>query len=217
LAKFINWDKTLAYSGSSTEQGVYINVKGREPCGTVDHEAEYERIRKLIIHELYNLKDHETNKKIIGKVYKKEDLYKGPYLNEAPDIIFDMVDGYSAYNDLSNKPLFRKNTLNDNLISGSHRRNGILFVRGNNILRGKKIEQAEITDLLPTILFFMGLPIPKDLDGKILLDIFKDSFRDGNELSYCEPMNFDSYTNTYEDFDNESEEVKKRLKDLGYL
>jgi len=64
VANCINWRKTRAYSGTTTEQGIYVNVKGREPFGIINKGVEYEKIREYIINELHNLKDYETNNKI---------------------------------------------------------------------------------------------------------------------------------------------------------
>jgi len=59
--------------------------------------------------------------------------------------------------------------------SGNHRRDGIVIMKGKNIKKDLIIENAEIIDIAPTILYLMGVPIPSDMDGKVLKDAFESS------------------------------------------
>jgi predicted AlkP superfamily phosphohydrolase/phosphomutase len=55
---------------------------------------------------------------------------------------------------------------------GRHELNGMLAAKGSGIKEGYEIEKASIMDVMPTILHLMGLPIPSDVDGKVLKEIF---------------------------------------------
>ena len=68
--------------------GININLKGREPLGIVNPGKEYENIIEEIRKELYEVKDPETGEKIVNKVFRPEEIYHGPYIKEAPDLLF---------------------------------------------------------------------------------------------------------------------------------
>jgi hypothetical protein len=57
-------------------------------------------------------------------------------------------------------------------ISGEHDRRGILLVRGSGVNRGAVLDEASILDIAPTILYMEGLPIARDMAGRVPLDAF---------------------------------------------
>lgn len=132
---------------------------------------EYEKLRDELILKLSALKDPKTGEYIVKAVYKKEEIYSGPYLDNAPDIVFLLKEGYGLATllDLS-APIIEE-------ISspfGTHHENGILLIYGPGIKNEYNIENAEIIDVVPTILHIFKLPIPNDMDGRVLMEIFKD-------------------------------------------
>jgi predicted AlkP superfamily phosphohydrolase/phosphomutase len=72
---------------------IYINLKDREEKGTIDHNS-YENVRTDIKNRLLKLEDPETNERIIDKVFFREEIYSGPLLEQAADIIIHPVNGY---------------------------------------------------------------------------------------------------------------------------
>lgn len=180
----IDWSKTKAYS-LATHGMMYINLKGRNPEGVIEPGKEYEQIREYIIKELLKLKDPETGKNIVDKVFKSEELYFGQGVNNAPDlfVLTDMT--YHNIGRLDNfliKPAWKLDDADSSgklsilnkqrsLGSGNHRINGIFIMKGGSIKKSSKIDNAEIIDIAPTVLYLMGIPIPEDMDGKVLKDI----------------------------------------------
>src|SRR5205085_4673898 len=61
--------------------------------------------------------------------------------------------------------------------SGTHRDYGIFLAQGSVIRAGATLEGACMTDLAPTILHLLGVPVPDDMDGHVLEEIFTDAFR----------------------------------------
>lgn len=177
----VDWSRTKAYS-FATHGLMYINLKGRNPDGIVEAGEEYERLRDYIIRELLLLKDPDTGKNIVEKVFRNNELYFGPHVNKAPDlfVLTDMTyQNIGRLDDTLIKPSWRLDDadlsgklsiLNKQrtLSSGNHRINGIVIMRGENIKKNTKIDNAEITDIAPTVLNLMGLKVPADMDGKIL-------------------------------------------------
>ncbi len=178
------WDQTRAFSYAVFGQ-VYINLKDREPQGIVKKE-EYEVLRDKIIREL---------QEISVKAYRKEELYHGDYLKSAPDIIIQTDDYVSS---ISAKVGYGKEFLEDFGSGGSHRMNGIFIAWGPDIRNHYEME-SKIYDVAPTILHMFGIPIPIDMDGRVLKEIFTG--------------NLDSQQIKYSHLD-EKNRIKEKLKEL---
>ena len=169
----IDWSRTRAFA-VGTGGHIYLNVRGREPQGIVEMGEEYKNVRNFIIEKLESLTDPKTGNKAIEKVFSKEELYTGRFLDRAPDISFLPARGFGT---LQRKQFVSPSTFINSPSCGTHRINGIMLLFGPNIESNKKIEEAKIFDLAPTILHLFGLPIPEDMDGRVL----KEAFREGSE------------------------------------
>ena len=208
----IDWDNTIAYSHGNMGQ-IYINVKGREPRGIVPEEKK-ESVINEIITKLKILKHPMKNEKLFSRIYKKQDIYHGEKIFDAPDILLITKDPsiltVGAGEFVSNKffePSFAFN--------GYHRMDGVFIANGPAIKKNQNIK-VKITDLAPTILYNMGLSIPENMDGKVIRDIFEDSFIKKHKLHY-----YKSEKNKKQDKDNKSNKdarvIMERLKNLGYV
>lgn len=172
--ELIDWSKTSAYSPSHTSAfgQIYLNVIDREPKGIIQTGTIYEEIRSRIIKNLYELINPTTLSKFKVEAYRREDVYSGKYLSKAPDIIYfiDDLNCIQNYKFYPNKVIELKSDLKQN---ATHRMNGIFIVKGQNIQKNKKIIDAKIIDIAPTILHIMEVPIPSTMKGKILNNIFE--------------------------------------------
>jgi predicted AlkP superfamily phosphohydrolase/phosphomutase len=94
---------------------------------------------------------------------------------------------------------------------------GILAVVGPGIRRGLRIENALVMDLFPTILYIYDLPIPRDVDGRILTELFTEEFQRTRSVRFI-----DTYEDPgkpllpAEDFGPFDAEISKRLRRIGY-
>lgn len=88
----IDWSKTAAYAASSAQQGISINLAGREPEGIVA-QADYDQIRDRIIEALISVRFGDTDKPAV-KAYRREDIFSGPFLEAIPDIILNFEDSH---------------------------------------------------------------------------------------------------------------------------
>ncbi|MGB8644905.1 MAG: alkaline phosphatase family protein [Anaerolineae bacterium] len=205
----VDWSRTRAYSIGYIGE-VHVNLKGREPQGIVEPGAEYEQVRDEIIRDLKQL-TLSDGAPLVERLWKKEELYHGAHLDEAPDILF-LPKGLEtiAFGDFefgSNKILEPSYG-----VSSSHRMNGILIAAGPPVQNDVAFQGARLIDLAPTILHLLELPVPADMDGRVLTEALSDT-RTVQIGGSAASTNRDlaGYT------DQEEAEVVERLKDLGYI
>jgi predicted AlkP superfamily phosphohydrolase/phosphomutase len=219
----IDWQNTRAYAVGNYGN-IYLNVKGREPLGIVNAGEEYENLRDKIMRKLGELKDPDSGEPILDKAYKKEELYSGPYLEDAPDIIILWKDfAYYTRQSVVDEEvlLFEPPGKFGNRViehSACHRLNGVLIMHGKQLLQGKTIN-AHIMDLAPTILYAMGLPVPEDMDGKVLTDAFSNDYLKSHKVRYKKaketvPRKLEPVATGLPE---EAAAARERLRDLGYI
>ncbi len=210
----IDWSKTVCYAASYSEQGLYINLKGREPYGTVTPGAEYEEQREKIMEKLGTLRDPEDNRQLKVETFRKEEIYSGPHLDEAPDIVFSIEDGaYLADIGLEKEVLMRSTWQTG---SGTHRPEGIFIANGPDIKAGARLSDARMIDLAPTILHLLGLPVPENLEGGVLTDLLEGEMANA-PVSYCQPLARSTATPDTAYSDEEESMVRDKLSGLGYM
>lgn len=215
LISAIEWKATKAYFSSLSSQSIRINLKGREPEGSVEEGGEYDALRDRLSQELQEIRDDDTGERLVERVLKREDIYFGDYVKNAPDLLVKMKEGYCLQEGFG-ESLIMPAKQSIALRSGDHRPDGVVFIRGEGIRKGAHIESAEIVDIAPTILYLMGLSVPGDMDGKVLREAFEIEYLDKNPVQYGEEKA--TYEKTeYEFTRDETEEVEKRLRGLGYL
>ena len=209
----VDWDRTVAFSKGNYGQ-IYVNLKGREPKGSVE-QSEYDSVCESIVTSLKLLKDPATGELWADKVFRREQVYHGPRVSDAPDIAFLPRD--MRYLALGNADFTSNKFMVDAFgISGCHRMNGVLIVSGGNaVKRATKANAARIEDVTPTLLYLIGRPLPDDLDGEVLAGMIEPEY-----LSANPPLV--SHTRTEQSSEvqflpEENEEIIERLKSLGYM
>lgn len=223
LSSTIDWAHTKAFA-LGAYGNIWINLKGREPQGVVEPGQEFEELCEEISQRLLALKDPDTGGLVVDKVYRRDDLYYGPFVPRASDLIVRWHN-YAYYSRQRfgerEQSVFQTHLtrpLSSIQMNAYHRLNGILIVNGKNIVAGKEIQNARILDVAPTVFHLMGLPVPRDMDGSVLVDLFRPSFLDSRPILYedSEPGKRDQPT---KDIFSEEEEkiIKDRLRGLGYL
>ena len=157
----IDWSKTRAYTSVvSTGEGVSVNLKGREPNGTVE-QRDYEKVRDEVAESLGDFRDPETGGAPIGKIYRKEEVLKGRFLDTAPDLLLVPAPLYSLTH-------ARTMVEDADWLSGDHRLEGVVVAAGPKVGAGPLTETVELIDLAPTALAALGVPSAIERDGKVI-------------------------------------------------
>ena len=217
----VDWAQTRAFALGKFGN-IVINLKGREPYGVVEPGEEYEAIRSAIADRLLSWRNPATGKRMIKRVYRREDLYEGPFLEQAPDLLLEWEDyGYVGFRPTSpHKPILvdpSEGSYRHLGWSGNHRPNGILIAHGPEVRSGYVIEGAHIQDLAPTILYYMLQTVPDHMDGRVLCEMFTQQFVAEH------PVRFEHILSTVEGetetplTDSERRDLEEHLRALGYL
>jgi predicted AlkP superfamily phosphohydrolase/phosphomutase len=163
----VDWSRTRAYTFGLA--GIYINQRGREAHGTVARE-DADALRRELAAKLTGLRDEESGRVAINHAWPSESLYKGPYLEAAPDLIIGYNDGYrSSWEAAVGKTTVRVFYDNPKAWSGDHCIDprlvpGVLF-------SNRKFDASDpgIEDMAPTALALFGVKAPAHMEGRPLL------------------------------------------------
>jgi predicted AlkP superfamily phosphohydrolase/phosphomutase len=223
----IDWTATKAYCSevAASPPSIWINRKGSKPSGIVEDD-EYESLVALITEKLKALKDPRTGESVIPRIYRRDEVFQGPYLDEAPDLILDWWSGKGFSNDTSfpednHKPALvirEPEPMKGHEWAGTHRLHGILLAKGGPLKKGAKIDGARLMDMAPTLLYLAGQPIPSDMDGRVLLDLFEPEFVAKHPVVYDQVQGDDQTPGNGSTYSAEDAAlIEERLKALGYI
>ena len=207
----VDWSKTTAYSMGHVGQ-IYLNLQGREPQGIITPDR-YAAARQQVIDALNTLIDPATGKPLVDRIVPREEAAHGPYADQGADLHL-ILDGYKTIA----FPLFategRVLTPQIRGDSGCHRLHGVFIGNGAAFVNGATVPNARIIDLAPTILHLLNVPVPEDMDGRVLTDALTPELR-----GKATQVGAAATTSTAQvDFtDEEQAEVEERLRALGYL
>ena len=165
----VDWSRTRAYAVGLGQ--IYFNLRGREGQGIVSAGSDYKALQDEIAGKLVTLTDPDTGEAVMRAVYKRDDIYKGDYIQYAPDLQVGFNDGYRVGWQDTLGQISRTVVENNNRKwSGDHCATAT-EISGGVWFSNRKIATTSpnIMDLAPTILRLLEVPLPSDLDGKPLL------------------------------------------------
>jgi predicted AlkP superfamily phosphohydrolase/phosphomutase len=164
----VDWSRTRAYAMGIGQ--IYFNLRGRESQGIVSPGAEAKALAGELAAKLLTMTDPEDGSPIIRAVYKRDDIYSGPYLQNASELQVGMHEGYrvSWQTTLGGSPpgIVYKN---DRKWSADH--GGYDYAITSGIFVSSRpftTKDPRIIDLAPTVLKYFGISVPADIDGKPL-------------------------------------------------
>lgn len=209
----VDWARTQAFSVGNFGQ-VYLNVQGERPAGAVPP-AGYEALRDQIAAAALALRDPADGASVVQQVYKREEIFHGIRTQRLPDLVLHTDRArYVSFGHAD----FGSNKVIEPSIgqTGHHHMVGIVGLRGPGVRPGLPLAEASILDLAPTILHYLGLPVPSYMDGRVLTEAFTADFLAENEVRTVEADPGREPDATA--YDNEEEDViMAKLRDMGYV
>ena len=217
----IDWNKTTAYS-DTLYPTIWINRKPEGPMGGRASEEQYQQLIGRLRERFAECRDSVTGVPVVDKAFAKGEIYHGPHIDRAPDLLIRWredvpIHGLAGLKQEDKGGDTRVPGEDPSVISGDHRVHGILFARGPIIRRGVRVQDVNLVDIAPTVLYAMKEPVPRDMDGRVAQEIFAESFARENEVRLSEASG-EGPGGQAGGYSGEDEEViAGRLKALGYL
>jgi predicted AlkP superfamily phosphohydrolase/phosphomutase len=163
----VDWERTRAYAVGLG--GVYLNRRGREARGVVPNGEEAEALKRELAARLRELRDTERDCPAITDIQISSEVYRGPYLDEGPDLLIGYNRGYraawAAVTGGVTRHVFEDNDKawgGDHCIDPRHVP-GVLFAN-----RPLLHEDPGLEDLAPSALSLFGLEPPAHMEGRAL-------------------------------------------------
>ncbi|MGQ9730633.1 MAG: alkaline phosphatase family protein [Candidatus Zipacnadales bacterium] len=199
-----------------------FNVKGREPWGVVEPGGAVERLREEVCECLFSIIDPAEVKPVIERIWRGEEIYEGAPPGEAPDLVaatrgFEYIsrDTVTAGTRAFLTPEARQAVGWRHEQGGIHRMNGIFVACGPGVRVGGRVQGAALVDVAPTILQLLQVPIPRAMDGKVLLDVLTDAVIGEPVYTDRDPPPQPRYWG--EQSSEDVAQVTERLRELGYV
>jgi predicted AlkP superfamily phosphohydrolase/phosphomutase len=214
----VDWTKTKVWAdplGARTS-GIRINRRDQYPHGIVDESAAARLLAELP--EKLRALRTPTGERVVADVARGADLYTGPHAAAGPDLVVTFAQDFDV------PPSFRRDVRAPHWVmpnrhvlrDGEHQPAGIFLLHGANIRPAGKLAAQSIYTIAPTILQAFGLPVDDDMDGEPITGAFTAEFLravPSRRASAAAPVAPPQPEYSAQD----SEEVEKRLRDLGYL
>ncbi|MDX2039089.1 MAG: alkaline phosphatase family protein [Isosphaeraceae bacterium] len=210
--RHIDWSKTKAYAQGNFGQ-IFINKRGRQPMGCV----EPDEVRPLIDSikaGLMELKHPETGRPLVERVVEAHEIYQGPHAELAPDLTVVLEDW--RYRTIGLHDFTTNQVISPAFgPTGDHRMEGVIIAHGAGIRPGAEPRGATLLDIAPTVLHLLGVPVPTDMDGRVLTELLDDAHAapmyEANVGGGSESVEPAAYS------EEEDAAIQQRLADLGYL
>ncbi len=165
------WAQSRAFAVPGDYTGsIRINLRGREPNGTVAPGEEYDRLCEELAREFLALENADTGEHAVSAVYRFRQRYPGPYFDEFPDLIVQW-EGKRPIESLRSPRIGTVRGVLPDKRSGAHQTFGFLATGGRGVRQAGRLPAADILDIAPTILTMQGVAVPTHMDGHVLADM----------------------------------------------
>jgi predicted AlkP superfamily phosphohydrolase/phosphomutase len=214
---------------------IFINVKGREPLGVIDPGTQYEDLCEELKSVLMEWKTPD-GVNVVADVQRREELYHGPLLERAPDLLVRLEPGFFTRTSFAPEkerlyegrthPMFAQQYQSIHSMHGICIASGYPFISlkkdaaghgGMDDGGGVKVDGARIIDLAPTILHAAGLEVPDEMDGVVLKQLFDRRWYEAHPPKSISSGTGRPHGRKGDLSPDEEEQIKKELQGLGYI
>lgn len=213
LADAVDWSRTRAWAEPlyNNVGGIYLNRSDRFKGGTVQP-AFIPELLDHITTAAQQLRIPGQRKPLIHKIQRRDELYHGSYSQHFPDLILTLDPDFAVVPTLGSTLITAIPQL---LRSGDHRPEGIFLAHGPHIRTGTLTNPPHLIDMAPTLLHLAGVPIPADMEGRVIGNIWNEDYLLRHLPQTRDPL--PPPTTPVDLSEEEATAVKQRLQGLGYL
>ncbi|MBI3762226.1 MAG: alkaline phosphatase family protein [Chloroflexi bacterium] len=162
----VDWRKTKVWGEGGYYARIFMNVKGREPHGVIAEE-DYESERDALAERIKGIRG-PSGEDIGTLVFKPQEIYRAVN-GIAPDLIVYWGNlCWRSVGTIGHPEIwtFENDTGPDD---ANHAQQGVfVYWHPKTRLKGRVLERLEIRDIAPTVLKYFGLPVPSDMQGRVI-------------------------------------------------
>ena len=206
----IAWPETLAYGLGAGQ--VWLNLRDREPEGVVTPGSEADEVRATLKDLLLNeWRDPDTGEPVVTRALTREEAYTGEHVFRAPDLVVVYRQGYAPSPHARALALDEASVLpgDPSASPGDDEPSACLIGAGPSLTSDARAT-GRLVDVVPSVLYLLGLPIPHHLDGQVMTALFSPAYRERTPVvqatSDATPLSED-----------EEDVIVGRLQALGYI
>jgi len=200
----IDWQKTRVYMPVPGSYGLNVNLRGRQTSGTVDAQ-DYDRVLDEVKEVFRSIRIPETGKPAFRSILRREDVYPGPMMDQAPDVLLIPADER-----LMVTPSFGQEW-SWSYQTGLHRHEGMWMHRSPRIKSGRLAHRIRLIDVLPTLFEDLGFEASGVFQGQPVSAVFSQA----TTAVSADPPAAGMAGSDGDEF--EAADLTERLKAMGYL
>jgi predicted AlkP superfamily phosphohydrolase/phosphomutase len=208
----IDWSRTKAFASPIPQQGIFVNLQGREPLGIVAP-AELDAVKDELVERFESLEGPD-GERVTDRVFRAEEVFVGEARAGAPDILPVMRDHRFELDD----ELFHRAAFTDHrhLPRGVHHPDGVVVAAGPGVRPSGGVT-GHVQDVTPTLLYMGGLEVPEGLDGSVLTEAFDDEHLLNHPVQSIAPLSSKATQDSSPYSEEEEATIEESLRGLGYL
>jgi len=216
----IDWARTKVFP-LRTGGRLVVNLRGRQAQGCVAPE-DYDSVCEGVRASLLTVTDPATGRPAVRVVHRREELYRGPFVGRAADLtvgwdyevlrgeIQCAVPGEGKAATIENqRPLEQWR--------GSHRREGIFIACGPEVRAGAALPPVTQYDIAPTVYYLQGQPVPSDVDGRVLTELFDPELLQRHPIKRVASTSVTEPQEAPGPAERVGGHIEERLRGLGYF
>lgn len=209
---YLDWKNTVAYCRTPSSNGINIRVKKSASDHGVAPE-EYEALRDRLIKDLESFQDPATGERIIREVHKREDVFPGQAMTHAPDLLLVLRDyGFVSIKNKAPALVPRPE------VAGTHHPDGVFIAAGNGIKQGGLTDGRHIVDVGATLLYSLGLKVPRDFEGRVPEAFFEEQYLREHPIQLGKrTVSVGKDEEAEQMSDAEKDNILSQLRLLGYM
>jgi predicted AlkP superfamily phosphohydrolase/phosphomutase len=193
----VDWGRTRVWSEGGYYARVFLNVKGREPQGTIESQ-DYEKVRDEIKSKLEATVD-DAGRTMGTLVFRPEEIYRD-VRNVAPDLIVHFGGLYWRSIGGVGYPGIHIQENDTGPDDCNHSQFGSFMLAAPNSPLQGEVEGAHLLDIAPTLLTLGGYDVPDSMQGRPLVTDDQALQPVGAGVS-----------------ESDAEVIRQRLSGLGYI
>jgi predicted AlkP superfamily phosphohydrolase/phosphomutase len=217
-----DWKRTLAFAPhQDTAAMVYVNSASRhngvKTAAPLMTPGQIDDARTAAVQALAEARHPDSGTKLFPRIIETAETYQLDPAHEGyPDLIALPDDPYWVRTKLTSGRAWVEPDAN---LPGTHRPEGVVALSGAGLTAGRYLKE-NLTDITPTILALLGLPIPDHVEGRPIAGETRPaapgSFTHSRDDHAENPID-GPHRKGFEYTSEEQAIIEKRLSELGYL